>query len=263
MRPARVAVANPTDRNILTALEMAQKKGWIEPFPVISDSPEEAATECVDRINGGAADLLMKGNLDTSILLKAVLDPEKGLRTGNRLSHIAVVESPAYNRLMLMTDGGVNPEIDFELAESLIENSIAFARNLGIQKPHVAVLALVEKVHSSLPETLLAERVVSKYQNDARMIIEGPVPLDIALSERAAAIKGYTSAIAGKTDIFIGPAISTVNFTVKALLKLGGARGGGLVMGARTPIILLSRADEVETNLNSIALGLIARKGDL
>ena len=260
---AKLAVANPKGRDILDALDNAEKRGWIEPILVNDDSPKLAAARSVELIRKGEADLLMKGDLDTSIILKAVVDSKTGLRTKNRLSHIAVVDSPEYDRLMLFTDGGVNIEIDEKIARSMVENSIGFAKSLGIAKPKVSVMGLVEKVTSSLPETGFASMIASEFKNDSRLIIEGPVPLDIALSERAAKIKNYNSKVAGQTDIFIGPSITTTNFTVKALLALGNAKGGGIVLGASVPVILLSRADSAETKLNSIALGLIARKGAL
>jgi len=259
--PVRIAVANPTGKDILNALDEAHNRGWIEPLLINRNSPEEAAIDSVASVTSGEAMLLMKGNLDTSILLNAILDKNTGLRTENHLTHVAVVEAPAYNRLMLMTDGGVNPEINMSIAPSLIENTYQFASSLGIDKPNIGMMALVEKATDKLPETILAQEIVKKYRNEKRFNLEGPIPLDIALSSRAAEIKGYSSQISGKTDIFIGPSITAINFTVKALLKLGNARGGGLILGAQVPVVLLSRSDSAETKLNSIALGLIARKG--
>lgn len=263
MATGRVAVANPKSRDILEALDSAKKLGWIDPIIVNEKLPEESARECVRLINTGEADMLMKGDLDTSILLKAILDPDTGIRPGNRLSHVAVVESQNYDRLMLFTDGGVNMVLNETIAASIIENALFLALRLGNTRPNIAVMALVEKISPAIPETNIANLVASKYENDKRLTIEGPVPLDIALSSRAAKIKGVDSLIAGKTDIFIGPNITVTNFTVKGLLALGGARGGGIVLGANAPVILLSRSDVAETKLNSIALGMVARKGDL
>jgi phosphate butyryltransferase len=176
------------------------------------------------------------------------------------LSHVAVVESPHYRRLMLFADGGMNIEQPLPVLRDILGNTLDLSRALNMRVPHVAAMALVESVTEKLPETRLARVLVKEAVRGefGNCVVEGPLPLDQALSAEAAKHKGVDSRIAGRTDIFLGPNITAVNFVVKALMSIGGARGGGLVLGATAPIVLLSRADSPDTRLNSIALALAA-----
>ena len=212
-------------------------------------------------VKKGEAKLMMKGDVETAIVLKAVLDV-KELRTDQRLSHVAVVESPNYDRLMLWSDGGVNIDLNHEIMDSIITNACVMAKALNIHYPNIALLALVENVNEKLPETLLAFEMEQKYSSYKYFSIEGPIALDVALSREAAVSKGLSSSIAGKTDVFIGPSITVINHVVKSLMSIGGAKGGGIILGAQVPIVLLSRSDSSETKLNSIALGVLTSTGD-
>ncbi len=254
--PVRLAVVNPQRKDILQALESAEAKNWIKPLLFKNDNVEIALKDSITAIQNGAADLLMKGNIDTATLLKAIMNKQNGLRSTKFLSHIAVLESPNYKRLILTTDGGVNTTLSENLLDSIIENALQITHTLNNTKPNIAMLALIENVSENLPETVLAHNTVERYKNDSRFIIEGPIALDVALSATAAEAKEIDSRIAGKTDIFIGPNITATNFISKILLSIGKSKGGGVIIGAKTPIILLSRSDTMETKLNSIALGL-------
>lgn len=254
--PVRLAVVNPQRKDILQALESAEAKNWIKPLLFKNDNVEIALKDSITAIQNGAADLLMKGNIDTATLLKAIMNKQNGLRSNNFLSHIAVLESPNYKRLILTTDGGVNTTLSENLLDSIIENALQITHTLNNTKPNIAMLALIENVSENLPETVLAHNTVERYKNDSRFTIEGPIALDVALSATAAEAKKIDSRIAGKTDIFIGPNITATNFISKILLSIGKSNGGGVIIGAKTPIILLSRSDTMETKLNSIALGL-------
>jgi len=219
--------------------------------------PVQAVQRAIDLVRDGQADLLMKGKTDTPTLLKAVLDGETGLRTGRVLSHVAVMEMDTYDRLMLVTDGGLNIRPDFDTRKDIIRNAVELAHKLGVARPAVALLSAMEKVNPKMEETLDYDRLV-KEQAATPFVeadMEGPLAMDIALSVEAARIKGVESAVAGRTDIFVVPEISTANIFVKALIYLANARVGGLIVGARVPIVLLSRADDAETKLRSIALG--------
>jgi phosphate butyryltransferase len=198
----------------------------------------------------------MKGNIDTATLLKSVMSKQNGLRSNNYLSHVAVLESPNYKRLILTTDGGVNTTLSKKLLNSIIENALSVTNAFKNTKPNIAMLALIEKVSENLPETVFAHNTAERYKDDSRFTIEGPIALDVALSATAAKAKKIISEIAGKTDIFIGPNITATNFISKMLLSIGNSKGGGVIIGAKIPIILLSRSDIMETKLNSIALGL-------
>ncbi|MEE8341169.1 MAG: phosphate acyltransferase [Candidatus Neomarinimicrobiota bacterium] len=255
-KPLRLAVVNPQRKYILHALEQAETKNWIKPLLFKNDNVEKALDDAIITIQNGQADLLMKGNIDTATLLKAVMNKHNGLWSNRYLSHVAVLESPNYNRLILTTDGGVNVALSNNLLDSIIENALQVARALNNIKPNIAMLALIEKVSENLPETILAYNTAERYKNDSRFTIEGPIALDVALSAAAAKAKIIESKIAGKTDIFIGPNITATNFISKMLLSIGNSKGGGVIIGAKIPIILLSRSDTMESKLNSIALGL-------
>ncbi len=254
--PVRLAVVNPQRKYILQALELAEEKKWIKPLLFKSDNVEKALNDSIAAVKSGEADLLMKGNIDTATLLKAIMNKQNGLRSNRFLSHVAVIESPNYNRLILTTDGGVNTILSENLLESIIENALQVTHTLKNSNPNIAMLALIEKVSENLPETILAHNTAERYKDDSRFTIEGPIALDVALSTIAAEAKRIDSKIAGKTDIFIGPNITATNFISKMLLSIGMSKGGGVIIGAKIPIILLSRSDRMETKLNSIALGL-------
>jgi len=255
-KPVRLAVVNPQRKYILQALELAENNNWIKPLLFKNDNVEEALNDSIAAIKNGEADLLMKGNIDTATLLKAIMNKQNGLRSNKFLSHVAVLESPNYKRLILTTDGGVNTTLSENLLDSIIENALQITRTLKNAHPNIAMLALIENVSENLPETILANNAVEQYKNDSRFTIEGPIALDVALSATAAEAKRIDSIIAGKTDIFIGPNITATNFISKILLSIGKSKGGGVIIGAKIPIILLSRSDTMETKLNSIALGL-------
>ncbi len=258
----RLAVVNPIQRYLLETIEDAEKKNWIKSLIFKSENTQVASQEAVSAVNDGRADFLMKGDVDTATLLKAVMDEEKGLKAHQMLSHIAVVESPNYKRLMLMTDGGVNIKMNKAVLINILENALILASRLQNNLPNVAFLSLVETISKKLPETGLAKEMDIQFKNNGRFTAEGPLALDVALSEKAALAKGISSRIAGKTDIFIGPNITAVNFMVKSLMAVGGSGGGGLIMGAQCPVVLLSRSDSQTTKLNSIALGCLALKGE-
>jgi len=254
--PVRLAVVNPQRKYILQALELAEEKKWIKPLLFKSDNVEKTLNDSIAAVKSGEADLLMKGNIDTATLLKAIMNKQNGLRSNRFLSHVAVIESPNYNRLILTTDGGVNTILSENLLDSIIENALQVTHTLKNSNPNIAMLALIEKVSENLPETILAHNTAERYKDDSRFTIEGPIALDVALSTIAAEAKRIDSKIAGKTDIFIGPNITATNFISKMLLSIGMSKGGGVIIGAKIPIILLSRSDRMETKLNSIALGL-------
>ena len=255
-KPVRLAVVHPQQKYILQALEQAEAKNWIKPLLFINENVDEALNDSIIAVQNGDADLLMKGNIDTATLLKAIMNKQNGLLSNKYLSHIAVLESPNYERLILTTDGGVNTTLSENIVDSIIENALQVTHTLKNAKPNIAMLALIEKISEKLPETVLAHNTAERYKNDPRFTIEGPIALDVALLATAADAKKINSKITGKTDIFIGPNITATNFISKMLLSIGESKGGGVIIGAKIPIILLSRSDTMETKLNSIALGL-------
>ncbi len=255
--PVTMAVVNSRNPHITDAIEYAESRGWIKAIRVYHDDPAVAAQRAVDHVKCGDARLLMKGDIPSYVLLKAVLDKQSGLRGSSRISHVAVVESPKYPRLMLFTDGGVNVQINSDILESIIRNAVSLSCQLQNDHPHVAMLSLTEKESNDSSEGEMIRAMKAIFLQDQHMLIEGPVSLDVALSRESAHAKNLDSKISGNTDIFVGQNITTINFIVKSLLLLGNAKGGGIVLGGKVPIVLLSRADSMETKVNSIALGVI------
>ena len=219
--------------------------------------PKLAAKVAVETVKQGKAEMLMKGKVGTSTLLRAVLDKESGLRTGAFLSHVAVMEVSSYPKLMLVSDGGMNIRPDIKQKAEIIQNAVEVAKKLGVERPKVSCLAAVELVNPDMQETVDAAGLVKMAERgdikDA--IIDGPIAFDAAVNLEAARIKGIISPVAGDTDIFLVPDIASGNIFVKSLIYLAGAKVGGLVVGAGAPIVLLSRSDSAQTKLYSMALG--------
>ena len=221
---------------------------------------ENVAEASVKLISEGKADFLMKGNIDTSILLKAVLNKDYGLRTDRLLSHVMLYEVPAYHKLLLMSDGGMNIAPTFAQKEDILRNAILVSRALGNQKTYVSCLAAKEKASDKMPATMdgqkLKENSLGKaYGED--IYVEGPIAFDLAVSKEAANTKGYESPVVGETDILLVPTIEVGNGIGKSLTYMAGAESAGVIMGAKVPIVLVSRADSAETKFYSIALGSV------
>ncbi|NLY09984.1 MAG: bifunctional enoyl-CoA hydratase/phosphate acetyltransferase [Tissierellia bacterium] len=217
----------------------------------------EAAKIATKLVHDKEADLLMKGIVDTSIIMKQVLNKEYGLRSGNVISHIAVLSVPTYHKLFVLTDAAMNIAPDLETKAKILRNAVDFTHSLGIENPKVGILAAKEKVSDSMPATLDAQALVEMNKNGEidGCIVDGPFALDNAMSAESAKIKGMVSDVAGDCDILLAPAIEAGNVGYKAITVLGGGKVGGLILGASAPIVLTSRADSAESKLYSIALG--------
>jgi phosphate butyryltransferase len=196
----------------------------------------------------------------TSTFLKAVLDKEVGLRTGRLLSHVAVIESPGYHKLLFLTDGGMCVKPDLAAKVDIVNNAVDVARKLGIETPKVALLAAVEVLNPEMPETADAAEL-SKMAERGQIkncLVDGPLAIDLAVSAEAAQHKKVRSAVAGDADIMVVPEIVCGNVLAKGLIYLGNARAAGLIAGAAKPVVMLSRSDSKEQKLNSIALGVVS-----
>lgn len=218
----------------------------------------EAAETAVKYVSSGKADFIMKGLIDTSILLKQVLNKEYGLRTDSLLSHVMVYEVPTYHKLVYLTDGGMNLNPGLEEKVKITKNAIKVAKSLGNDNVKVAILAAKEKVNPKMIATVDADKIKKMAQEgefEEGVIVEGPLALDLAISKEAAKVKGYESEVAGDTDIILVPNIETGNGIGKSLTYFGNAKSAGIIMGAKAPVVLVSRADTHESKLNSIALG--------
>ncbi|RKX46382.1 MAG: phosphate butyryltransferase [Thermotogae bacterium] len=235
----------------------AEKIGLRFEFIEASDS-EEAAYIGAKVVGEDRAHVLMKGLVKTSTLLKAVLDPSYGLRKGRLLSHVAVIESPILNRLLLLSDGGMVIRPTLEQKVGIIENAVTVARKLGIEEPKVACIAAVEVVNPDMPETLEAAALAQMNRRGQikGCVVDGPLGLDNALSEFAAAVKRVEGKVAGNADVLVVPDIHSGNFLGKSVVYLAGGKIAGVVVGASAPVVIVSRADTAESKLYSIALGI-------
>ncbi|MCI6457729.1 bifunctional enoyl-CoA hydratase/phosphate acetyltransferase [Terrisporobacter sp.] len=221
---------------------------------------EECAETAVKLVSSGEADFAMKGLLDTSVILKAVLNKEWGLRTDSLLSHVMVYEVPSYDKLLVTTDGGMNIEPDYDQKVKILKNAIEATKPLGLKHIKVACLAAKEKVNSKMQATVDAralQEAGERGEFGKDVTVEGPLAFDLAVSKEAAKVKGFKSKVSGETDIMLMPTIEVGNGIGKALTYFAGAKSAGIIMGAKAPIVLVSRADSHESKLYSIAYGAL------
>ncbi len=219
----------------------------------------EAARKAVALVSSGKADIVMKGLIDTSIILKAVLDKEIGLRTGNVLSHAAVFSIEKYHKLLIITDAAMNIAPGIDEKRQIIENTLKLAYSLEIENPKVAVICAKEKVSSKMQATLDAAELVLM-QTEGKItgcIVEGPYALDNAISKESALIKGIEGKVAGEADILLMPNIEAGNVLYKSLTYFSDSQNAGIILGAKAPIVLTSRADSDIAKLNSIVLAVL------
>lgn len=279
---SRLVVADAAGLAVIQALTQAAEMGIIEPIlvgdadkikPLVDDNnlkaarivdvkePVEIGRKCVAMIREGEGDMLMKGKLSTPILMKAVLDKQKGLRKGKLLSHVAVMELEKYPKLMVMTDGGIVIQPDLTEKVALIANASEVARAFEIDTPKVACLAAIEKITDKQPETLHAVQLMKMAERGqlGAVKVEGPIATDVLLSHDAAVAKGIKSEMTLDADIVLVPNIAVCNAFVKGMIYLADAKVAGVVMGASCPIVLLSRSDTAEVKLDSIALASIIK----
>lgn len=219
----------------------------------------KAAAKAVDLVRSGEAQFLMKGILGTADLLKAVLNKEAGLKTSSLLSHVMIYDIPTYHKLLFLTDGGMVPYPELNDKVGIINNAIKIAHALEIEKPKVAPICAVEVVNPSMQATLDAAALSSmnKRGQIKGCIIDGPLALDNAISEEAAHHKGIVSEVAGDSDILLVPNIEAGNFLGKSLTYFAKAESAGVIVGAKCPVVLVSRADSAKSKLYSIALGAV------
>ena len=227
----------------------------------IIDTPHShaSAAEAVARVRAGEATALMKGSLHTDELLEAVVDHAAGIRTERRISHVFVMDVPTYPKPLLITDAAVNIAPTLMEKVDIVVNAIGLAHALGIALPKVAILSAVETVSAKIPSTIDAAALCKMAERGQITggLLDGPLAFDNAISREAAATKGIVSPVAGDADILLVPDLEAGNMLAKELTFLAGAEAAGLVLGARVPIILTSRADSVRTRLASAAVAAI------
>jgi phosphotransacetylase len=240
---------------------VAEKSGLdITPYEII-DVPHShgAAAEAVNLVRTGRAELLMKGSLHTDELMGAVMKRDTGLRTGRRVSHAFIMDVPTYPKPLVITDAAINIQPTLEDKRDIVQNAIDLARALGIEEPKVAILSAIETVSPKIPSTIEAAALCKMAQRGQITggILDGPLALDNAISPEAARIKGIDSPVAGHADILVVPDLEAGNMLAKNLSFLANADAAGLVLGARVPIVLTSRADSVMTRMASCAVAAL------
>ena len=291
LAPVATAVAHPCEASALAAAVEAGAKGLIAPILVgpasrireiaqqeridiggleIVDAPHShaAATQAVELVRQGKAELLMKGSLHTDELLAAVVARETGLRTGRRISHVFLMDVPTYHKVLIVTDAAINIAPTLEEKADILQNAIQLAVALGVERPKVAILAAVETVTPKMPATIDAAALCKMAERGqiTGAVLDGPLAFDNAISKEAAATKGIRSEVAGDPDILLAPDLEAGNILAKQLSFLARADSAGLVLGARVPIILTSRADSVRSKIASCGVAALvahARRAEL
>ncbi len=281
-----LAVAGAADEEVLKAVKKASDEGIAEAilvgdeekikeiapsigmelskFEIVNEpDPRQACKKAVELVREGKANMLMKGLVQTADYLRAILDKEKGLRTNSLMSHIAFFELEHYPKLLGVTDAAMNIAPTLEEKVKIVQNAINAARAIGIEEPKVALLAAVETVNPKMPATLDAAAIAKMAARNQIKggIVDGPLALDNAVSEEAAKHKKIESPVAGKADILVTPDIEAGNVLYKALGFLAKGKVGAVLVGAKVPVVLTSRADSDEAKHLSIALAAVMSKG--
>ena len=227
------------------------------------DDPRTAAERAVELARSGAFGALMKGSLHTDELMSAVIHKSQGLRGKTRISHAFVFDLPRYPKLLALADCVVNIAPHVPAKRDILTNAIGLLRTLGVVRPKVGIVAAVETVNPAIQATLDADSLVALAQTGewGDAIVEGPLGFDNAVSAEAARIKGMRSQVAGDADLLLMPDLNAGNMLYKSFVYIGGGECAGLVLGARVPIVLTSRADSLQSRIASVALAMIAQAG--
>jgi len=280
--PKKMAVASAGAEDVLKAVEAARKekltnsilvgdkkeiiqiasKMGIDPanYEIIDKTDKTEAARCaVELVRNKNASILMKGMLGTARILRAILDKEIGLRTNRMLSHVYTLQIKGYNRLLTMTDGAMSISPDLKQKAQIIQNAIYYGHSMGIEKPKVAVVAALELVNPDMPATIDAACLAKMSERGQIVggIVDGPLGFDNAISREAAKHKGVKSPVSGEVDIVLVPNIESGNIFAKGLVYLAKAVPAGLLLGAKAPVVLVSRSDTAQSKLYSIALGVL------
>lgn len=280
---ARIAAVGAADPTVLAAMVHANANGWIEPILVgardeilqvattsscditgmrIVDSIQPA-TAAVAEVREGRAEMLMKGQINTPDLMRAVLNTDHGLRTGRTLCQVVLMEIPNQKRSFLLSDTGLCIEPNFRQKTEILQSLIAVARGLGEPQPKIAVMSASEKVSESMPDTLEAIELqrLNETGEFPGALVQGPLSFDLAYAADAGDKKRIEGSVVGAADAMLFPSLLAGNLTVKAIMYTADCRFGGIVCGAACPIVFMSRADSTETRLNSLALALTLVSG--
>ncbi|MGH8507288.1 MAG: bifunctional enoyl-CoA hydratase/phosphate acetyltransferase [Gammaproteobacteria bacterium] len=282
LEPVSVAVAHPCEETALRGAIEAAEAGLIKPIligptqkilqvaaecglnlkayrVVDAEHSHAAAAKAVELVRAGEAEVLMKGSLHTDELLGAVVSSSTGLRTERRITHVFVMDVPTYHKVLLITDAAINIAPDLDAKRDICQNAIDLAQALGVKVPKVAILSAVETVRAKIPSTVEAAALCKMAERGqiTGAILDGPLAMDNAISKEAAKTKGIESEVAGDADILLAPDLEAGNILAKELTFLAQADAAGLVLGARVPIVLTSRADNVRSRMASCAVAVL------
>jgi phosphate acetyltransferase len=283
LEPIAAAVAHPCEASALAGAIEAGERKLITPILVgpaakirqvasaagialgstrIVDAAHshESAARAVALVRAGEAELLVKGSLHTDELLAAVVARETGLRTGRRISHVFIMDVPTYHKVLIVTDAAINIAPGLDEKADICQNAIDLVRALGLDQPRVAILAAVETINAKMQATIDAACLCKMAERGqiTGALLDGPLAFDNAISSDAARIKGIVSEVAGNPDILLVPDLEAGNILAKQLSFLANADSAGLVLGARVPIILTSRADSVRARIASCGVAVLA-----
>ena len=274
----KVAVVPAQDEHTLEAISHAYRDGMVEPV-LIGDEPKireilaqigtdadkmtiihvedptEAIQKAADMARDGEVDCIMKGKTETGALMKVLVNRERGIRKNDTMSLLAFMESPNYHKVFAITDVGLLTYPSKDQKKAAIQNAVEAFHALGVEQPKVAILAAVEKVNPKMKETVEAAEI--KEEGVEGCIIEGPISYDLAMDPASAPIKGYVSPVAGDADLLVVPDIVSGNIAAKTITVIGGGRTGGVVLGAKVPVLLVSRAASADDKYRSIVIAAL------
>lgn len=283
-KKSRLAVVFAHDEYVIEAVALALEENLIEPILIgkkaeietycrarqiydhvqimdCSDA-DESSKIAMDLVNQNKADIIMKGLLDTKVLLKAVVNKETGIRRKALLSHVGLIEFPSFDRILFATDGAMMIEPSVEEKIAIVENAVELAHTLGYEQPKVGIVSSVEKVNPKILSTIHAQEILAYFStrnND--FLIDGPFAVDNLVSMESVHHKGITSDVAGMADILLFPNLDGGNIFYKTSVFLTGGVSAGIVIGAKVPIVLTSRADSAIAKYNSILLAVVNQNG--
>ena len=280
----KMAVVFAHDDHVIEAVYGASKQGFVEPiligdqeeiykliesyqlekpYQVIHElDPSKASLIAMNLVNQGACDIVMKGLIDTKLILKEVVNSETGIKKAHLLSHVGVVSLPTYPKVIFATDGAMNISPNVEQKIEIIEAAVALAKTLGYDCPKVGLVSAVEKVNPKIESTVHAQKIVEYYQGkDIDFLIDGPFAIDNLVSFESVKQKGIESPVVGDCDVLIFPNLDSGNVFYKTCMFLANGKSAGLILGAKVPIVLTSRADTAEAKLNSIILAVVNANG--
>jgi len=280
----KMAVVFAHDEHVIEAVASASKEGFVEPiligdgqaikslveshrleepYQIIDETdPSKASLIAMNMVNEKTCDIVMKGLIDTKVILKEVVNSETGIKKRHLLSHVGVVSLPTYHKVIFATDGAMNIQPDVEQKKAIIESAVDLAHTLGYKMPKVGLVSAVEKVNPKIQSTVEAKEIVDYYQDkDIDFMIDGPFAIDNLVSEESKQQKGIQSDIAGDCDVMVFPNLDAGNIFYKTCMFLARGHSAGLILGAKVPIVLTSRADTAEAKLNSIVLAVVNANG--